>query len=478
MALHASLTGAIDKGPRGPQIAAFFDLDRTLIAGFSAATFVRELVRVGKLNGAALAQGAATAARFQLGGLGFSGFVTETLGALKGMAESELVEMGERLFAEHIATAIYPESRALVQAHQRKGHTVAVVSSALPYQVLPVARELGIEHVMCTRLVIVDGRITGQVVHPTCYGVGKANAARAFSTPRRIDLARSFFYTDSDEDLPLLDLVGRPRPINPNRGLAGLAAKRGWPARRFTSRGTPTAGEIGRTALAVGSAVPSWLLGVPAALLAGGWQAGLNLALTTWGELGTALAGIDLQVQGEQYLWSHRPAVFVFNHQSAVEMLLLCKLLRRDFVGIAKKELQRNPLFGPLFAASGTIFVDRFNRQQAVHALEPAIAALRAGTSIVIAPEGTRSSTPRLRPFKKGAFHLAMAARRPIVPIVFRNTLDVLPKHGIILRPATVEVVVHKPIATTTWKRKDLDRHIEAVRQLFEATLATNGPPA
>lgn len=472
MALYASLTGAIDKGPGGPQIAAFFDLDRTLIAGFSAGAFVRELVRVGKLDATALAQGVATATRFQLGGLGFSGFVTETLGALKGMAESELVEMGERLFTSTLATAIYPESRALVHAHQKKGHTVAVVSSALPYQVMPIARELGIEHVMCTRLEIADGALTGNVVHPTCYGVGKATAARDFAAPRGIKMEKSFFYTDSDEDLPLLDLVGRPRPINPNRNLATLAAKRGWPARRFTSRGTPTASEVARTALAVASAVPASLLSVPAALLAGGWRAGLNMAVSTWGELGTALAGVDLQVQGEQYLWSHRPAVFIFNHQSAVETLLLCKLLRRDFVGIAKKELQSNPIFGPIFAASGTIFVDRFNHEQAVHALEPAIAALRKGTSIVIAPEGTRSPTPTLGRFKKGAFHLAMASGRPLVPIVFKNTLDVLPKHGVVLRPATVEVVVHKPIATASWKHKDLNKHVDEVRRLFETTLA------
>ena len=67
---------------------------------------------------------------------------------------------------------------------------------------------------------------------------------------------------------------------------------------------------------------------------------------------------------------------------------------------------------------------------------------------------------------------IAPEAKAPIVPIVFRNTLDVLPKHGIVLRPATVEVVVHKPLATANWKRKDLDRHIGEVYQLFEKTLA------
>jgi putative phosphoserine phosphatase / 1-acylglycerol-3-phosphate O-acyltransferase len=472
MALYASLTGAIDKGPSGAHIGAFFDLDRTLLAGFSAAAFVRELVRSGRIDLRAMAQGAAAAARFRFGGVGFSGFVAESVGVLTGMPERELVEMGERLFTQELAAAVYPESRALVHAHQKKGHTVAVVSSALRYQIEPLARDLGIEHIMCTRLGIADdGTITGTVVHPACYGVGKAIAGRGFAAAHGIDLARSFFYTDSDEDLPLLDIVGRPRPINPTRALRTLAAKRGWPARRFTSRGTPTQSELLRTALAVGAAVPSFLLSVPAALLARSWRPGINLATSTWGELGTALAGVDLQVRGESYLWSHRPAVFIFNHQSAVETLLLCKLLRRDFIGIAKQELRRNPIFGAMGAVGGTIFVDRFNHEQAVHALEPAIDALRRGLSIVIAPEGTRSPTPHLGAFKKGAFHLAMAAKAPIVPIVFKNTLDVLPKHGIVLRPATVEVVVHKPIATARWRRKDLDRHISAVHRLFEQTL-------
>jgi putative phosphoserine phosphatase/1-acylglycerol-3-phosphate O-acyltransferase len=419
-----------------------------------------------------MVQSLAAIARFRLGGIGFSGFVAETTSSLKGMSEDDLIQLGERLFTEQLAAAVYPESRALVRAHQRKGHTVAVVSSALPYQIEPLARDLGIEHVLCTRLEIEDGLITGRVLHPSCYGMGKAIAARALATKHGIDLAQSWFYTDSEEDLPLLDIVGRPRPVNPSRALRTIAARRGWPTVRFSSRGVPRQTEVVRSALALASVVPSFLLGAPAALLAGSWRLGINLAASTWGEVGTALAGVQLQVDGEEHLWSHRPAVFVFNHQSAVDTLLLCKLLRRDFVGIAKKELQRNLIFGPMFAAGGTVFVDRFNHDSAVAALEPAVDALRHGLSVVIAPEGTRSTTPKLGRFKKGAFHLAMAAKEPIVPIVFRNALDVLPKYGMILRPATVEVVVHPPVSTARWRKRDLDRNIESVRRLFEKTLA------
>jgi putative phosphoserine phosphatase/1-acylglycerol-3-phosphate O-acyltransferase len=205
--------------------------------------------------------------------------------------------------------------------------------------------------------------------------------------------------------------------------------------------------------------------------LNGSRRQAVNLTAATWGDLGTALAGIELRVDGEEHLWSHRPAVFIFNHQSGIDMLLLCKLLRRDFVGIAKKELRSNLLFGPLFRFGGTVFLDRFDRERAIQALKPAVDALNRGLSIVIAPEGTRSPTPRPGRFKKGAFHLAMQARVPIVPIVFRNALDALPKHGRVVRRATVEVVVHPPIPTDGWTRASLDAEIEAIGRLYSETL-------
>lgn len=473
LALHAHITRAIDADRAGPTVGAFFDVDGTLIAGFSAVAFLRDRLFSGRMGPRDLVDTVVSTARFQLGRLGFSGLMAATAAWLRDVPETELEELAERIFTREIAAAIYPEARALVQAHRRKGHTLALVSSATRYQIEPLARALGIEHVMCTRLEVVDGRLTGRHVRPTCWGEGKASAARTLGRTHGVDLAQSYFYTDSHEDLPLLEVVGHPRPTNPNARLTRIASQRRWPVQRFSGRGTPSVTEMLRSALAVASIVPSFALGAVPGVLNRSRRDMVNLAIATWGEIGTALAGVRLDVRGEEHLWSHRPAVFVFNHQSAVDTLLLCKLLRRDFVGVAKQEARRNPIFGPAFALAGTVFIDRFDRRKAIEGLRPAIAALRDGTSLLIAPEGTRSSTTRLGPFKKGAFHMAMGAGVPIVPIVFRNALDALPKHGVVIRPATVEVVVHPPVLTDAWTPETLDERIAKIRALFLETLET-----
>jgi putative phosphoserine phosphatase/1-acylglycerol-3-phosphate O-acyltransferase len=119
------------------------------------------------------------------------------------------------------------------------------------------------------------------------------------------------------------------------------------------------------------------------------------------------------------------------------------------------------------------VFIDRADSAKAIEAMKPAVDALREGRSIAIAPEGTRSRTTKLGKFKKGAFHLAMQAGVPIVPIVFRNALDVLPRGAFVLRPATVEVVVLPPVDTRRWKRAALDARIEGVRASYREVLGT-----
>jgi putative phosphoserine phosphatase/1-acylglycerol-3-phosphate O-acyltransferase len=465
--LHRKLTQEIRDGPSGPKVGAFFDLDQTLLAGFSAVAFFRERLMSGRMAPRELVESSLGALSFALGRTGFSGLMSASTAAYRGLAESVLEELGQEVFEKHLATQIYPESRALVKAHQDKGHTLAVVSSATRYQADPLARDMQIPHVMCTRLEVEDGIFTGRVVHPTCYGEGKASAVQELKRHHDLDLDESYFYTDSHEDLPLLEIVGRPRPLNPNQRLAQLAKERTWPVRRFHSRGRPTGSELARTAMVYGSLVPSVWAGAIAGVVNGSWREAINMTGSVWGDLATSLAGVDLRVEGEEHLWSRRPAVFIFNHQSGIDALFMIKLLRRDMTGVGKQEVRWNPIFGPLFQAAGMVFIDRSNRAQAIEALKPAVQALRQGLSLVIAPEGTRSTTPRLGRFKKGAFHIAMQAGVPIIPVVFRNALDALPKHAVVVRPAAVEAVVLPPIETTEWKREDLDAEIEAVRRQY-----------
>jgi putative phosphoserine phosphatase/1-acylglycerol-3-phosphate O-acyltransferase len=159
--------------------------------------------------------------------------------------------------------------------------------------------------------------------------------------------------------------------------------------------------------------------------------------------------------------------VFAFNHQSQADAVIVAKLLREDFTGVAKIEVSRHPIVGPMFKAMQVAFVDRADSGKAVEALKPAVDALRAGRSLAIAPEGTRSQTERLGPFKKGAFHLAMQAGVPIVPIVIHNALESQPKGSMLFRPATVRVEVLPPVATDHWRPETVDRHVADVRGMF-----------
>jgi putative phosphoserine phosphatase/1-acylglycerol-3-phosphate O-acyltransferase len=467
LSLHDRLTEDIRNGPSGPKVAALFDLDQTLLAGFSAASFFRERLFSGRMAPRELVESILGTFSFAVGRTGFSGLMAASTAAYRGLAESAMQEIGEEVFEKYLATQIYPESRALVEAHREMGHTLAIVSSATPYQADPLARDMKIPHVLCTRLEVEDGVFTGRIVKPTCWGEGKATAARDLASQYDLDLSQSYFYTDSHEDLPLLMDVGRPRPLNPNRQLAQIAKERRWPVRRFTSRGTPSVGDLMRSALVYGSIAPSVGAGALTGLVSGSWREAINVAGSMWGDLATSLAGVDLRVEGEENLWARRPAVFIFNHQSGLDAILIVKMIRRDVTGVGKKELKNNPIFGPLFGAAGVVFVDRTNRAQAIEALEPAVEALREGRSLAIAPEGTRSLTPRLGRFKKGAFHMAMQAGVPIVPVVFRNVLDALPKDAMVVRPATVEAVVLPPIETTDWTVEGLDAEIAAIRDRY-----------
>jgi putative phosphoserine phosphatase/1-acylglycerol-3-phosphate O-acyltransferase len=472
MALHQDVIAEIEKSADGPHVGAFFDFDGTIISGYSAVSFVQEQLRRGDLSPRDFAEMVGAMTSFGLGNIGFSALMVGTSQFLRGVREESYIELGQELFQKHIARLVYPESRALVEAHLRKGHTLALISSATPYQVEPAARDLGIQNVLCTRLEVEDGVFTGDVVRPTCFGEGKVTAAESVAKEFGVDLAESFFYSDSDDDIQLLERVGRPRPLNPNQKLTTISERRGWPIRRFGSRGRPRVTDWVRSIAATGSLVGAAAAGLPILALTGSMREAQNFSFSLFADMASALIGLNLNVEGEEHLWEQRPAVFIFNHQSKADVIIAARLLRRDIAGVGKKEIRKIPIIGQVMELGGVVLIDRENSGSAIKAMQPLVDVMRKeGKSVCLAPEGTRSVSPKLAPFKKGAFHLAMQAGVPIVPIVIHNALDVAPKGDFVFRAATVEVEVLPPVDTSEWTPETINDHVAEVRDMFLAVL-------
>lgn len=140
------------------------------------------------------------------------------------------------------------------------------------------------------------------------------------------------------------------------------------------------------------------------------------------------------------------PLIFASNHESALDIWVLVEALPRTIRFVAKRELFRIPIFGWYMQLGGHVPVERSNHARAIHSLRQAAELVRAGTSLIVFPEGTRSRDARVQPFKKGPFALAQEARVPIVPVAVSGSAAVTPTKLIAVRPGTIRVVVGDPI--------------------------------
>ncbi|MCX6462401.1 MAG: HAD-IB family hydrolase [Pseudonocardiales bacterium] len=470
-------------GPQGPEIGAFFDFDGTLIDGYSLGVFARHHVRSGHVTPTDLGRMLLIGLRGVTSEEDFERFFVLGMRSWAGRGEDELTELGERLWRQAVAGSLYPEAWRLVAAHRRAGHTVVFASSATRFQVEPAARAMGVAHVLVTPVGFADGLATGRPGGPPLWRSGKAAAVRAFAPEHGVDLERSYAYSNGDEDVPFLRAVGRARALNPGEGLAAEAAERGWPVVRFRPRGSGGPREIARALGAVAGTLGGFgaglALGTANGILGqGSRRDALDLGIGLAGDLGAAMAGVRLDVRGAEHLVTPRPAVYLFNHQSQLDVIVLAKLLRGGVTAVAKKEAAAIPGFGTMFRLADVAFVDRGDTASARRALEPAVQRLREGVSLAIAPEGTRSVTPALGPFKKGAFHVAMQAGVPIVPIVIRNAGELMWRGASTIREGVVEVEVLPPVPTEGWRVEDLDEHVAAVRAQYLAALEQDEPTA
>lgn len=228
----------IEAGPAGPAIGAFFDLDGTLVDGFTATAHAgdrirRRQARIGEVTGVIEA-----AMRYRLGRVNFARLLERAAGYLRGESLEDLDVVGERLFTERVQSRLFPAMHEIVLAHQRRGHTVVMSSSALTIHAEPVARYLEIDHVLCNHFEVdAGGRLTGRIARPVIWGRRKAAAVQGFCERHDVTLENSYFYADGNEDIALMTLVGYPRPVNPRRELAAMAAERGWPVLKVVNPG-------------------------------------------------------------------------------------------------------------------------------------------------------------------------------------------------------------------------------------------------
>jgi putative phosphoserine phosphatase/1-acylglycerol-3-phosphate O-acyltransferase len=459
----------VHTGPQGPAVGAFFDFDGTLVHGFSGVHFFRKVHRRG-LSGRELAATLLAGIRGEKTDADVQAFIAMGLRAWRGHSEEELDEIGARLFASTIAGHLYPEAWRLIRAHEEAGHTLVIASSASRFQVEPAAAELGIEHVLCTRMEVAEnGTLTGQVAGRMLWREGKAEAIRQFAGQHGVDLAHSYGYSNGGEDEAFLSLVGLPTAVNPDHRLVSVAVRREWPILRLRPRGPAGPVRMLRTAAGFGAIIAGTAAGVLSAAPTRDRELAAS-RLLTWGTAATlAAVGVRVNVVGDAE--AGRPAVFIFNHQSQFDVIVVPHVLRHHVTGVAKRELVGNPLFGPLMRFLGVTFVDRAHPEAAIAALAPCVETLRGGTSLAIAPEGHRSLSPRLLPFKKGAFHLAMQAGVPIVPLVIRNAGELMWRDALTVRPGVVDVAVLDPIDVADWTPETLDKHVADVRELFARTL-------
>jgi putative phosphoserine phosphatase/1-acylglycerol-3-phosphate O-acyltransferase len=471
--LPARLTGPaaeVNAGPEGPNVGAFFDLDGTLVAGYTAAAQTRDRVRRRDLRVVEFLTIVQLAVQFRLGRRTFETLIEGSARTVKGRPAREVDEMGERIFQQSVADLIYPEMRELVRAHQQRGHTVVLSSSALTNQVAPVARFLGIEHIVCNRLVADErGILSGEIEQPVVWGPTKATGVQEFAADRGVDLGASYFYADGDEDLSLMRLVGRPRPVNPGPGLTKVAIRSGWPIMRFTSRGSGGPIGMARRLASVSSLGPLAVAALGVGLAHRNRRAGVNFLTRFWPGTVLALSGVKLNVVGAEHLTERRPAVFLFNFRTNIDVFLVAALVKDNWTGVATKELMSGHVFGELGKLLDVAFVDRDPGTAA--SLKPLEAAARKGLSVLIAPEGARFDTKSVGPFKKRAFLIAMATGLPIVPVVIRNSESVAGRNAATLNPGTVDIAVLPPVSVEDWGLRDLRARIEQVRLAYLATL-------
>jgi putative phosphoserine phosphatase/1-acylglycerol-3-phosphate O-acyltransferase len=415
-----------------PRVAAFFDLDRTLLRGGSGPVISNALQQVGLLSERNIPGQAALFRFFEVFGESRAAMVATRNSArfTAGWARKLAQEAGE-IAADTLAEMVQPFARPIIEEHRAAGRLV-VLATTTPYDVVkPLADRLGLDDVIATRYgERDDGTYTGTIDGDFVWGPGKLAAVQAWAEERGIDLGRSYAYSDSRYDAPLLSAVGHPTAVNPDPGLLALAIRRRWPVLHLD--------------------VPS---GIPKLPILGVEPQQLLLLMGRFAQVPFA----RFDIRGWENIPATGPAILVGNHRSYFDPLSIGVALAkrgRPVRFLGKKEVFDVPVAGPVLKAMGGIRVDRGTGSD--EPLRDAAAALLGGQLVALMPEGTIPRGPAFfDPELKGrwgAARLAAMTGAPVIPIGLWGTEKVWPRSSKapnvlnVLRPPRIRIRVGPPV--------------------------------
>jgi HAD superfamily hydrolase (TIGR01490 family) len=214
--------------------AALFDMDRTLVRKETASLYVRYQRERGEATWRDAARVLWWVMQYTVGVIDAPTVAARAMLQFRGMEEAALAARCEELFTRHVEEHVCDLGRAAVRKHRADGEVVAIVTGASPYMARPLARLLEIDHIVTSELEVgSDGRFTGKLVDPLCYGEGKITRAQRLADALGFRLDEATIYSDSLTDLPLLERVKTPVAVNPDPRLARVARRRGWRVERW-----------------------------------------------------------------------------------------------------------------------------------------------------------------------------------------------------------------------------------------------------
>jgi putative phosphoserine phosphatase / 1-acylglycerol-3-phosphate O-acyltransferase len=387
--------------------AAFFDLDRTLLAGASGPTISEALRAEGVLRPDPIPGERLLFGVFNTIGETLPSMLLTRQGARAARGwPVDAVRAAARRAVEPLVAEVLPFARQLLDEHRAEGRAL-VLATTTPHDLIsPFAEALGFDGVLATRYRSVEGRYDGTIDGEFVWFRGKARLARRWAEANGVDLDESYAYSDSVFDTPLLELVGHPTAVNPDPQLVVYATTRRWPVLWFTAP----------------PGVPKPLGVEPQQVL----QQFARPELFPWARF---------RLEGEQHIPAEGGVLLVSNHRSYLDPLAVGLLVaRRDRPArfLSKKEVTDAPVVGPLVRAMGAIRVDRGSGSDAP--LDEAARALRAGELVVVFPQGT---IPRGEAFfeptlrgRWGAARLALEAGVPVVPVGVWGTERAWPRNS------------------------------------------------